>query len=90
LRAAVTIPMVTGVGGQPPEWAAAVGIARAAHTSVQLTVADTGTWRRPAGREPAPGTRGHGVLFMHALMNDVTIDPSAHGTTVTLTKDLKT
>jgi hypothetical protein len=25
---------------------------------------------------------------MHALM-DVTIDPSAHGTTVTLTKDLK-
>jgi len=26
---------------------------------------------------------------MHALMDDVTIDPSAHGTTVTMTKDLK-
>jgi len=65
--------------------------ARATQTTIQLTVADTGSWRPPpADREqPAPGTRGHGVIFMHALMNDVTIDPSAHGTTVTLTKDLK-
>lgn len=64
--------------------------ARAVHTMVQLTVADTGSWRSPADREqPAPGTRGHGVIFMHALMDDVTIDPSARGTTVTLTKDLK-
>ncbi len=65
--------------------------ARAAHTVVQLTVADTGSWRSPpADREkPAPGTRGHGLIFMHALMDGVTIDPSAHGTTVTLTKDLK-
>jgi PAS domain S-box-containing protein len=65
--------------------------ARAAHTMIQLTVADTGSWRPPpADREqPAPGTRGHGIIFMHALMDDVTIDPSAHGTTVTLTKDLK-
>ena len=65
--------------------------ARATHTMVQLTVADTGSWQPPpADREqPAPGTRGHGVIFMHALMNDVTIDPSAHGTTVTLTKELK-
>jgi PAS domain S-box-containing protein len=65
--------------------------ARASRTMVQLTVADTGNWwPPPADREqPAPGTRGHGVIFMHALMDDVTIDPSAHGTTVTLTKDLK-
>ena len=65
--------------------------ARAAHTMVQLIIADTGSWRPPpADREqPAPGTRGHGIVFMHALMNHVTIDPSAHGTTVTLTKDLK-
>jgi anti-sigma regulatory factor (Ser/Thr protein kinase) len=40
------------------------------------------------GEQPAPGTRGHGILFMHALMDDVAIDPSPHGTTVTLTKDL--
>ena len=65
--------------------------ARVAYTTVQLTVADTGSWRPPpADREqPAPGTRGHGIIFMHALMDDVTIDPSAHGTTVTMTKDLK-
>ena len=65
--------------------------ARAAHTTLQLTVTDTGSWHSPpADREqPAPGTRGHGIIFMHALMDDVTIDPSAHGTTVTMTKDLK-
>ena len=64
--------------------------AAADHAQVQLTVTDTGTWRPPpADREqPAPGTRGYGVVFMHALMNEVTIDPSANGTTVTLTKDL--
>jgi len=65
--------------------------ARAGHNTVELTVADTGSWRSPpADRgEPAPGTRGHGLIFMHALMDDVTIVPSADGTTVTLTKDLK-
>ncbi|MFY9929582.1 MAG: SpoIIE family protein phosphatase, partial [Streptosporangiaceae bacterium] len=65
--------------------------ARATHTMVGVTVADTGSWQPPpADRDqPAPGTRGHGVIFMHALMDDVAIDPSAHGTTVTLTKDLK-
>jgi PAS domain S-box-containing protein len=64
--------------------------ARAAHTTVQLTVADTGSWQPPAADrdQPAPGTRGHGLIFMHALMDDVTIDPSAQGTTVTMTKDL--
>jgi anti-sigma regulatory factor (Ser/Thr protein kinase) len=78
--------------GRPAD-AASVQItltARAAHATVQLTITDTGTWRPPpADREqPAPGTRGHGIIFMHALMNEVTIDPSPHGTTVTLTKDL--
>ena len=65
--------------------------AQADHGAIRLTVADTGTWRPPpADRDqPAPGTRGHGVIFMHALMNEVTIDPSEHGTTVTLTKDLR-
>jgi PAS domain S-box-containing protein len=65
--------------------------ARAADARVELTIVDTGSWRTPpADRgQPAPGTRGHGVIFMHALMDDVTIDPSAHGTTVTLIKELK-
>ena len=81
------------IAGRPAD-AAPVQItltARAARTMVQLTVADTGSWRSPpADREQAAlGTRGHGVIFMHTLMDDVTIDPSAHGTTVTLTKDLK-
>ena len=65
--------------------------ASAARDAIRLTVADTGTWRPPpADREPpAPDTRGHGIIFMHALMDDVNIDSSPHGTTVTLTKDLK-
>jgi serine phosphatase RsbU (regulator of sigma subunit)/anti-sigma regulatory factor (Ser/Thr protein kinase) len=65
--------------------------ARAAHASIQLVVTDTGSWRSPPSdrEQPGPGTRGHGIIFMHALMDDVTIDPSAHGTTVTLTKDLE-
>jgi anti-sigma regulatory factor (Ser/Thr protein kinase) len=79
--------------GRPAD-AAAVQITLTAHatdTMIQLTVTDTGNWRPPpADREqPAPGTRGHGIIFMHTLMDNVTIDPSAHGTTVTLTKDLK-
>jgi PAS domain S-box-containing protein len=65
--------------------------AHATHDMVQLTVADTGRWRPPpAGRaQPAPGTRGHGIIFMHSLMDDVTIVPSVDGTTVTLTMELK-
>jgi PAS domain S-box-containing protein len=65
--------------------------ARAAPNMVELTITDTGSWRTPpADRgQPGPGTRGHGIIFMHALMDDVTIHPSEHGTTVTLTKDLK-
>jgi anti-sigma regulatory factor (Ser/Thr protein kinase) len=65
--------------------------AHADHAAVLLTVTDTGSWRPPPAdrEEPAPGTRGHGVIFMHALMSEVTIDPAVHGTTVTLTKDLR-
>ena len=64
--------------------------ATVAGSAVRLTVADTGSWRPPPAdrREPAPDTRGHGIIFMHALMDDVTIEPSPDGTTVTLTKEL--
>jgi PAS domain S-box-containing protein len=65
--------------------------ARADHRVVELTITDTGNWQAPPAdrEEPAPDTRGHGIIFMHALMDDVTIDSSANGTTVTLTKELK-
>jgi len=65
--------------------------ARAAGNTVEMTVTDTGAWRPPPpDREhPAPGTRGHGIIFMRALMDHVTISPSPHGTTVTMTKELK-
>jgi anti-sigma regulatory factor (Ser/Thr protein kinase) len=65
--------------------------ASAAQDAARLTITDTGTWRPPPAdrKPPAPDTRGHGIAFMHALMDDVNIDSSPHGTTVTLTKDLK-
>jgi anti-sigma regulatory factor (Ser/Thr protein kinase) len=52
---------------------------------VEATVADTGSWRPP--REQ-PDTRGHGIPFMHALMDHVDISTSERGTTVTMTKEL--
>ena len=61
---------------------------RAAHAIVEVTVADTGSWRPSAERAARPGTRGHGIIFMHALMDHVTIEPSERGTTVTMTKEL--
>jgi PAS domain S-box-containing protein len=75
--------------GLPPVQITLTALAAAA--SVRVTVTDTGAWQPPRTdyEQPAPGTRGHGIIFMHALMDDVVIDPSPHGTTVTLTKDLK-
>jgi anti-sigma regulatory factor (Ser/Thr protein kinase) len=50
---------------------------------VHLTVADTGSWKTP--QPAADSNRGRGITLMRALMNDVTIDPDAAGTTVQLT-----
>ena len=58
---------------------------RVAHATLGITVTDTGTWRAP--REE-PGTRGHGIAFMRALMDEVDISTSQRGTTVTMTKEL--
>jgi PAS domain S-box-containing protein len=58
---------------------------RAAYAAVEATVTDTGSWRPP--REQL-GTRGHGIAFMRALMDDVDISTSERGTTVTMTKGL--
>jgi PAS domain S-box-containing protein len=59
--------------------------ARATHAAVETTIADTGTWRAP---RPGAGNRGHGIVFMRTLMDDVAITTSEHGTTVTMTKEL--
>jgi PAS domain S-box-containing protein len=58
---------------------------RTVRAAVEVTVADTGTWRPP---RPEPGTRGHGMAVMNALMDAVTISTAEHGTTVTMTKEL--
>lgn len=47
---------------------------------VHLSVVDTGAWKVP--RPGADITRGRGVRLMRALMQDVTIQPEAAGTTV--------
>ncbi|CAN5121983.1 anti-sigma factor [soil metagenome] len=46
-----------------------------------ITVADKGSWRDFAEREPKR-TRGRGIPLMEALSDEVGIDASDHGTTV--------
>jgi anti-sigma regulatory factor (Ser/Thr protein kinase) len=46
---------------------------------IVIRVADRGSWRARAHRD-----RGRGLMLMHALMDDVRVDRSAGGTTVTL------
>jgi anti-sigma regulatory factor (Ser/Thr protein kinase) len=49
---------------------------------VQLTIADTGSWKPP---QPAAAVhRGRGINLMRALMHDIAIHPEAAGTTVHL------
>ncbi len=45
---------------------------------VQVTVVDAGSWKPPV----AAAHRGRGIALMRALMQDVTIQPRATGTTV--------
>ncbi|HZE16577.1 MAG TPA: SpoIIE family protein phosphatase, partial [Mycobacterium sp.] len=49
---------------------------------VQLTIADTGSWKPP---QPATDHhRGRGIALMRGLMHDVSINPDTAGTTVNL------
>jgi serine phosphatase RsbU (regulator of sigma subunit)/anti-sigma regulatory factor (Ser/Thr protein kinase) len=50
---------------------------------ISVTVADTGQWKAPV---PPAGSRrrGHGLLVMRAMMDDVAITSSAAGTTVAM------
>ena len=75
-------PAGLGDGHEPVQITITV---RAARTAVEVTVTDTGTWRPP---HEGPDTRGHGILFMHALMDEVAVSTTEHGTTVTMTKEL--
>ena len=49
---------------------------------VQLTIADTGSWKPPQSANDAH--RGRGITLMRALMHDFAIHPEAAGTTVHL------
>jgi serine phosphatase RsbU (regulator of sigma subunit)/anti-sigma regulatory factor (Ser/Thr protein kinase)/transcriptional regulator with GAF, ATPase, and Fis domain len=49
---------------------------------VQLTIADTGSWKPPQPANDPP--RGRGITLMRALMHDVAILPDTAGTTVQL------
>jgi hypothetical protein len=51
-------------------------------TRLLLTVADRGRWL-PPGPEPAP-YRGKGLSLMRAMMDNVSIDTGAAGTTVSM------
>lgn len=49
---------------------------------VEVTVADTGTWKPP---RPSSGSlRGRGLALMRALLEEVSVDPGPTGTTVRL------
>ena len=54
---------------------------------LHLAVVDTGVWK--TARPGADITRGRGVTLMHALMDDVSIQSSADGTTVALSSRIR-
>jgi GAF domain-containing protein/anti-sigma regulatory factor (Ser/Thr protein kinase) len=56
--------------------------ATALFDQVQLTVADTGSWKPP--QPDTNSHRGRGIRLMRALMRDIDINPGATGTTVHL------
>jgi PAS domain S-box-containing protein len=63
--------------GQPIRLRAEATVSR-----LRLTVTDSGRWR--ATPPVADPLRGHGIALMRALMEQVTIEPGADGTTVGL------
>jgi PAS domain S-box-containing protein len=59
--------------------------ARLTKAGLALTVADDGHWTEPSASE---ADRGHGIALMHALVDDVKITSTGHGTTVDMLKGL--
>lgn len=54
---------------------------------LQVVISDHGRWQEPVPRLPT-SIRGRGIPMMSALSDRVTVEPSSHGTTVTLTYSL--
>ena len=65
----------------PLEW----GMSLEAGRGIVVSVRDRGTWRG-AGADP---DRGNGLKLIRALMDDVDIDSSARGTTVTMSRRIE-
>ncbi|MCK4267922.1 MAG: ATP-binding protein [Actinomycetia bacterium] len=60
-------------------------------TDLTITVVDEGIFKRTIpGPSDMDNYRGHGILIMLALMDKVTINESAHGTSVLLAKCYRT
>lgn len=51
---------------------------------VRLVVSDDGCWREPP---ESPGTRGHGLRLIAALVDTMRLTPSRQGSTVDMTKE---
>ncbi|MEV6898863.1 ATP-binding protein [Amycolatopsis sp. NPDC051372] len=49
--------------------------------SLRVTITDEGRWQPPRGPDPR---HGRGLPLIRALTDDVTITPTPHGTTVTM------
>jgi PAS domain S-box-containing protein len=48
---------------------------------IRVRVADFGSWKTP---DTEPGTRGKGLVLIRALTDEVDVDPTMEGTTVTM------
>ena len=57
--------------------------------TLNIKIIDQGVFKRSIPNPENVSYRGHGILLMLALMDKVTIDESAHGTTVSLAKRLR-
>lgn len=56
------------------------------HEGLQLSVSDNGCWKPPP---EAPGNRGHGLRIIEALLDQVHLTTTEHGTTVDMLKELR-
>ncbi len=60
--------------------------AAAADGRLRFTVSDNGCWKPPPD---LPGNRGHGIRLITALVDDVELITTQHGTTVNMVKEVR-